>query len=84
MIKLMGLVAGIVLPLLNIPLIFKIEKRKSSADISLLWAVGVWICLVFMFPSAIISKDIVYKTFSILNIILFTIVMIEALRFRKK
>lgn len=83
MIKLIGLIAAIVLPLWNIPLIIRIEKRKSSKDISVLWAVGVWVCIIFMFPSALVSTDVVYKTFSIINIILFTGVAIQTIRFRK-
>lgn len=82
-IKLIGLIAAIALPLWNIPLIIRIEKRKSSKDISVLWAVGVWVCILFMFPSAIVSTDVVYKTFSIINIILFTGVVIQTIRFRK-
>lgn len=83
MIKIIGLIAAILLPLWNIPLIYRIEKRKSSQDISLYWAIGVWACLVLMFPSALVTADIVYKTFSIVNIVLFTIVVIEVVRFRK-
>lgn len=83
MIETIGLIAGIILPLWNIPLIVRIEKRKSSSDISMFWAVGVWVCLVLMFPSAYVSEDIVYKTFSIMNIVLFSAVAIEVIRFRK-
>ncbi len=83
MIKIIGLIAAVILPLWNLPLIHKIRKRRSSMDISLHWAVGVWFCLVFMFPSAVLSEDVVYKTFSFMNIILFTIVMVDVVRFRK-
>lgn len=83
MIETVGLIAAIVLPLWNLPLIYKIRKRRSSMDISLHWAVGVWICLILMFPAAILSKDAVFKTFSITNIILFTVVMVDVVRFRK-
>jgi uncharacterized protein with PQ loop repeat len=84
MIETIGLIAGIILPLWNIPLIMRIERRKSSEDISLYWAVGVWACLVFMFPSALFSKDIVYKIYSMINILFFTIVMIQTVRYRKR
>ena len=84
MIETIGLIAGIILPLWNIPLILRIEKRKSSEDISLYWAIGVWICLLFMFPSAIFSKDIVYKIYSFINIFFFTIVMVQTVRYRKR
>ena len=82
MIKIIGLIAAVILPLWNIPLIVRIERRKSSKDISLFWAIGVWICLILMFPAALISNDIVFKVFSIVNIILFSIVAIQALRYR--
>ncbi|NQU19005.1 hypothetical protein HQ550_02500 [bacterium] len=82
MIKTIGLIAAVILPFWNIPLIVRIERRKSSKDISLFWAIGVWICLILMFPAALISNDIVFKVFSIVNIILFSIVAIQALRYR--
>lgn len=71
-----ALVAAILLPLWNIPLVVRIVKRKSSKDISLFWALGVWACLVLMAPSAFVSPDIVWKVFSIINFILFTLVVI--------
>ena len=82
MIKTIGLIAAVVLPFWNIPLIVRIGKRRSSKDISLFWALGVWICLVLMLPAAFISDDIVFKAFSITNIILFSIVVIVTLRFK--
>ncbi len=83
MIKIIGVIAAFILPFWNIPLIIRIGKRKSSQDISLVWAVGVWICFLFMFPSGLTSSDIVFKVFSIVNLILFTIVLIQILRYRK-
>jgi len=83
MIQTLGMVAGIMLPLWNIPLIVKIFKRKSSKDISLAWALGVWVCIVGMFPAALNSSDMVWKTFSIINFVLFTGVVIATLVFRK-
>lgn len=77
-----GLVAGIILPLWNIPLIVRIQRRKSSQDISLPWALGVFVCLVLMFPSALLSSDIVFRTFSLVNIVLFTAVVVQVVRFR--
>jgi len=82
MIEVIGLVAAVVLPFWNIPLIIRIQKRKSSKDISLLWALGVWICLILMLPAAIISSDIVFKAFSFMNTALFSLVVIQTLRFR--
>lgn len=82
MIRTIGLIAGIILPLWNIPLIVRIQRRRSSQDISLPWALGVFGCLVLMFPSALLSSDTVFKTFSIVNIVLFTAVVVQVLRFR--
>ena len=79
----LSLIASVILPLFNIPLIVKIIQRKSSKDISLVWAVGVWICIVIMFPSGLRSQDIVWKSFNIVNIIMFTGVFIAVLRYRK-
>jgi len=44
--KSIGMVASLTLPLFNIPLIYKIKKTKSSKDLSLIWAIGVWFCIV--------------------------------------
>jgi uncharacterized protein with PQ loop repeat len=41
-----ALIAAIILPLWNIPLIVRIIRRRSSKDISRAWAVGVWLCFV--------------------------------------
>ena len=82
MIELIGLIAAVILPFWNIPLIARIEKRKSSKDISMFWAVGVWACLILMFPAALTSKDIVFKTYSIVNIVLFSLVVIQTFRYR--
>lgn len=83
MIEKIGLVAAVVLPLWNIPLITKIIKRKSSGDISLAWALGVWCCILLMAPSGFVSVDIVWRTFNIINCVLFTAVVIVVLKFRK-
>ena len=83
-VDILGLVAAIILPLWNIPLILRIIQRKSSADISLWWVMGVWTCLVLMAPSGLQSKDIVWRTFNITNIILFSAVAVTALIYRKK
>ena len=82
MIEIIGIISAVVLPFWNIPLIIRIEKRKSSKDISLLWAIGVWVCLILMFPAAITSEDIVFKTFSIVNMSLFSLVVIQTFRYR--
>lgn len=77
-----GVIAAIVLPLFNIPLITKMIKRKSSQDISLIWVVGVWICIVFMAPSGFVSQDVVWRTFNYLNVTMFTLVMFVTVKYR--
>lgn len=78
-----GLISAVILPLWNIPLIIKIVKRKSSTDISLAWVVGVWVCIVLMFPSGVQSPDLVWRTFNIVNLVLFTAVFVTVLKYRK-
>lgn len=82
--KTIALLAAVILPLWNIPLIVRIHKRRSSEDISRSWAVGVWVCLVLMFPAAARSDDVVFKTFSIVNFVLFSMVVGWVLRFKKR
>lgn len=84
MIQTLGLIAAIILPLWNIPLIVRIVKRKSSEDISLSWAAGVWTCLALMAPSGFQSEDRVWKVFNMVNIVLFSAVLITVFIFRKK
>jgi len=81
-VKLAGMIAGITMPLFNIPLIYKIWKRKSSSDISLTWAVGVWSTIVIMTPAAVLSPDFVFRTFGIINVILFSLVVIFVVKYR--
>lgn len=78
-----GLVASVVMPLFNIPLIIKIIQRRSSADLSISWVMGVWVCCLLMAPSGFTSKDIVWRVFNIVNLVLFTAVVVVVLRFRK-
>jgi uncharacterized membrane protein YhaH (DUF805 family) len=82
-IQTLGLVTAIVLPLWNIPLIARMVKRKSSKDISLWWALGVWVCLVLMAPSGLVSQDIVWKVYNIVNFILFSAVVVTTLIYHK-
>ena len=79
-----GLVASIVMPLFNIPLIIKIVKRRSSEDISIPWAMGVWICCLLMAPSGVTSSDIIWRSFNIVNLVLFSAVVFVVLKYRKK
>ena len=75
--------AAIILPLFNIPLIIKMVQRKSSQDISLCWVLGVWICILLMAPSGFRSEDVVWRTFNYFNVVLFTMVVVATLRYRK-
>jgi uncharacterized protein with PQ loop repeat len=84
MLETLGMVAGIVLPFWNIPLIVRIQRRRSSEDLSLFWALGVWGCFALMLPAALTSPDKVFKVFSIVNIFFFTIVTFQVVRFRGK
>ena len=77
-------VAAIVLPLWNIPLIIRIIQRRSSEDISIYWALGVWICFCLMAPAAFRSPDPVWRVFNIMNLSLFTLVVVSVLKFRKR
>jgi len=80
----LALVFGIILPFWNIPLIIRIVKRKSSQDISIYWALGVWTCMVLMAPSAFTSEDLVWRIFNIVNMVIFSVVVIIVLAYRKK
>ena len=79
-----GFIVAIVLPFFNIPLIIRMIKRRSSEDISVAWAIGVWVCMLLLVPSGLRSTDIVWKTFNITNAVLFTGVVITVFYFRKK
>jgi len=79
-----ALIAAIVLPFWNIPLIIRIVKRKSSADISIFWVMGVWVCFLLMAPEGFRSEDIVWRMFNIVNMVLFTAVAITVLSFRPR
>ena len=81
--KIIGLLAAVILPFFNIPLIVRIIRRRSSADISMSWAMGVWVCSLLMAPSGFTSKDLVWRCFNIVNLVLFTGVVIAVWRYRK-
>lgn len=83
MITILGMLAAIVLPLFNIPLMMRMRRRKSSSDISLVWTIGVFSCVVIMLPSAILSKDLVFKLFAIMNVIFFSGVVYHVVKYRK-
>lgn len=77
-----AMIASIALPLCNIPLMYNIIRRKSSKDVSMAWALGVWTCLGLMTPSGLLSPDLVWKVFTIVNFGLFTCVLITILIYR--
>ena len=78
-----ALFAAVILPFFNIPLIVKIIQRRSSRDISLVWALGVWCCIVLMAPSGFRSVDIVWRAYNYVNLALFTVVVVIVLKYRK-
>jgi len=79
-----ALIAAIILPFWNIPLIVRIAKRRSSADISMYWAIGVWACLALMAPSSFISQDPVWRIFSIINFAFFSLVLVFVLIYKNR
>ena len=83
-IKDISFIAAVALPLWNLPLILRIIKRRSSQDISMFWAAGVWICLLLMAPSGFVSQDTLWRVFSIINFISFTFVFAVVLIYRRK
>lgn len=83
-IETVGLIAAVIVPFWNIPLIVRIIRRRSSEDVSIHWAVGVWGCLLLMAPSGFISKDLVWRMFNIINFILFSCVMLTVIIYRKR
>ena len=77
----LGLVSAVVLPFFNIPLIVRIIRRRSSQDISLVWAIGVWVCIIGMFPASLISPDRIMVVYSIVNTVFFTATVAVVLYF---
>lgn len=82
-IQIFGVIGGVAMPLFNIPLILRLWKRKSSADLSVTWALGVWACIVLMTPQALRSDDMAFRAFGAVNIIFFTVVTILILKYRR-
>ncbi len=82
--ELLALVASVVMPLWNIPLIVKIVERKSSDDLSQYWLWGVWTCMLLMVPWAFMTTDKVLRVFSIINFILFSGVAVAVMKYRKR
>ena len=78
----LALVASVVMPLWNIPLIVKVFKRKSSDDLSLFWLWGVWACMLLMLPWAMVTHELVLKVFSFVNFVLFSGVVVAVMKHR--
>lgn len=78
-----GAWAGFLLPFFNIPLVIRIIKRQSSDDLSMVWVVGVWVCIVLMTPAALTSEDFAFKLFGVSNITFFTSVLFFTVKYRK-
>ena len=75
--------AAVVLPLWDIPLMVRVIRRKSSQDISLGWAFGLWTSSVLMAPSAFVSGDRAAMGFNTVNVTMLTAVLIVVLKYRK-
>jgi len=78
----LALVASIIMPLFNIPLVAKIARRKSAGDLSLSWLFGIWGCMFLMLPWAFSTKDVVLRVFGIMNFLLFSSVVVVGLKYR--
>ena len=83
MIITLGILAAVILPFFNIPLMVRIHQRKSSSDISIVWTIGIFSCMLLMLPSAILSEDLIFKLFAIVNAILFSGVVYYVVKYRK-
>jgi uncharacterized protein with PQ loop repeat len=81
--ELLALIASVVMPLWNIPLIVKIIQRKSSDDLSLSWVWGVWTCMLLMVPWALVTQELVLKVFSFVNFFLFSGVLFVVMKYRQ-
>ncbi len=81
--EMLALIASVVMPLWNIPLVVRIVQRKSSGDLSLAWLWGVWLCMLLMVPWAVVTKEVVLKVFSLVNFILFSSVVLVVVKYRQ-
>lgn len=75
MIEGLGIASAVVMPVFNIPLIVRILRRRSSEDISIVWVVGVWLCILGMLPASLLSTDRVLKAYGVINTVFFTAVV---------
>ena len=82
-IQIIGMLSGIIMPLFNIPLILRIIRRRSSGDISMVWLIGVWSCVIARLPSSLQSPDPVLVVFGITNSLFFSAVFFTVLYFHR-
>ena len=82
--EVLALVASVLMPFSNIPLIVKIMQRRSSNDLSLTWLWGVWTCMLLMLPWAFVTKDVVLRVYSFINFVLFSGVVVVVMKFRSR
>lgn len=78
-----GFWAAAILPLWDIPLVVRVIRRRSSQDISTVWAAGMWFCSILMAPSAFISGDLPAIGFNTVNVIMMTAVVAVVIKYRK-
>jgi hypothetical protein len=83
MIKTLGMISAIGMPFFDIPLIVRIIRRKSSEDISLVWVVGIYVCILGMLPSSLVSSDPILVAYGIVNAVLFTAVVVVVFWYKK-
>ena len=83
-VKLLGIIGGVSMPIWNIPLIVRIVKRRSAEDISIYWVAGVWACVMAMLPASAVSDDPVLKYFGIVNAVAFSCVFFTVLKYKIK
>ena len=60
-----------------------LDRRRSSADLSLWWVIGVWVCIVLMAPAGVKSADLIWRTYTYFNTVFFTAVMLVTVKYRK-
>jgi uncharacterized protein with PQ loop repeat len=75
------MVSSILMPFFNLPLMLRIIRRRSSQDISLVWVVGVWFCVMGLLPSSLQSPHPILFAFGVVNALLFSGVFLSVLYF---
>jgi len=81
-VKTLGFWASVILPLWDIPLIVQVIKRKSSRDISLTWAAGIWVTAVLMTPASFMEHNIIAIGFNIANVTMLSLVLLVVYKYR--